>query len=284
MVKKRSIMSASIKQIHIELTNQCNLNCIMCYRQEMATTISTMDYDMFIKIADQIATISTIEKVFLHWRGEPTCCEYLFDAVKYLCSYGLKVILFTNGVTLNAPLVEKLISVNIYAIYFSVESFNSAGYKLIRGRNKYNIVKKNLTEAIHIRNKLGSQTKINISAVIVNQDFSWAYTFNKYWGNVVDAIEYHVDSRSSQFLRSQQEVCNWPNIGVFISWNGVVAACCMDVNIIYPIGDINNSKILDIFNSKSVKTLRSSLASGNAIGKCSSCALFSNKVKSESYQ
>lgn len=272
-------MSASLKQIHIELTNKCNLNCLMCYRREMSVAKGTMDRMLFKKLAVQIPSINTIEKVFLHWRGEPTCCEYLPEAVEYLCELGVNVILFTNGLELTDSIAERVLRSGIHAIYFSLESTDSNGYAILRGSNQYSELVKIINKTVAIRNKLNAKTKINISTVLFDNSLSRVKSFDDYWKRIVDGIEYHVDTRGSHFFKFQQKQCNWPNIGVFIAWNGLVSACCMDVNHMYPIGDVNHSDIIDVFNSDAVKLLRMQLNKGLPIGKCNMCNLFRNNLQ-----
>lgn len=242
----------------------------------MSVTMGVMDYALFLKIADQISKIKTIEKVFLHWRGEPTCCEYLDQAVRYLCACGIKVLLFTNGVTFTEKLAKKIIKTGIYAIFFSLESIDSKGYSTIRGSDKYHVLVKNIKNTVALRNKLHAQTKINISTIVFDDNLSLISIFNDYWKTIVDKIEYHADTRGSKLINSQKKQCSWPNYGMFISWDGIVSACCMDVNRIYPIGDVHNSSISDIFTSEEAKMLRKKIKMKQPIGKCRSCKLFPN--------
>lgn len=242
----------------------------------MSAATGVMDYALFLKVADQVSKIKTIEKVFLHWRGEPTCCEYLDQAVRYLCTHGIKVLLFTNGVTFTEKLAEKLIKTGIYAIYFSLESIDSKGYSAIRGSDKYQILVDNIKKTVTLRNKLHALTKINISTIVFDDTLSLIGSFNDFWGNIVDKIEYHADTRGSKLFDSHKEQCSWPNYGMFVSWDGIVSACCMDVNMLYPIGDVHDSSISDIFTSEEAKMLRKRIKMKQPIGKCRSCNLFPN--------
>lgn len=266
-----------LKQVHIELTNKCNLKCIMCYRQDMLTETGEMDYILFKKIAYQISLINTIDKVFLHWRGEPTCCGYLTKAVEYLCSLNIKVFLFTNGVNLNPAIVTELLNSGIHAIYFSLEAINPNRYIKIRGLDKFDIIKNNIIKTVSLRNKINRNTRICISTILLNDNYAFIPDFHNYWNTIVDNIEYHIDTRCTKFSGLRTKQCSWPYYGLFISWDGIVCACCMDVNKEYPIGNINKSSLSEIFNSIEVNQLRISLENKKAIGKCSSCSMFQIK-------
>lgn len=264
-------MSATLMQLHIELTNRCNLNCIMCYRREMKVPKGEMDLSLFMKIVNQISCIDSIDKVFLHWRGEPTCCTYLNDAVEILCKKNIKVILFTNGILFDKTIAKRLIMAGIHSIFFSVEAITPETYAQIRGSEQFNCLLENITNSIAVRNEIGAKTHIKISTIIFENNMSQIASFDDYWKNIVDDIEYHIDTRDSSLLSSAKEQCLWPYHGLFISWNGIVSACCMDVNIAYPIGDLNKESIMDVFCGSAVNRLRSSLINRQPIGKCKTC-------------
>lgn len=267
-------MSAELKQIHIELTNKCNLHCAMCYRQDMVATQGEMSLTLLDKISHQIASINTIEKVFLHWRGEPTCYHDLVAAVKILSIKDVKVILFTNGIQFDSDLACKIIKQGVHAIYFSVEATDSISYYKIRGSYNFCKLVENISNTIAIRNQLCARTKINISTVLIDENISKLSSFINFWGNRVDNIEYHIDSRGSKYFVNQPKQCQWPFEGLFISWNGVVSACCMDINISYPLGNVHTMSLLQIFNSECASKLRSCLSNDKSIGMCGQCNYF----------
>src|SRR3990167_10235450 len=89
--------------IDIELTNACNLNCIMCPRTtSMQRPIGMMDFDLFQKIVDEAVKYGT--KAFsLHVFGESLLYPKIFEAISYIKNKdkNISITLSTNGTLLN---------------------------------------------------------------------------------------------------------------------------------------------------------------------------------------
>lgn len=265
-------MSNILKKIHIELTNRCNLHCIMCYRNSMNTPIGDMDFDLFKKIVNQIKSMQSVEEVFIHWRGEPLCYNNFVSAIEYMSDLYAKKIVFTNGLLLSATNIELLIRNNIDELYFSIEAIDNSSYSAIRGFSSLEQVEHNIIEAINVRNKYCSKTKIKISYVLLENNIDKVFDFFSKWEKIVDGIIIKQDSRT--IVREVNTHCVWPYNGLFISYQGVVSACCMDVNHEYIIGDTNINTLEEIFNSQKINLLRDCINHNIAIGKCKTCKLF----------
>ncbi|WP_316354514.1 radical SAM/SPASM domain-containing protein [Candidatus Trichorickettsia mobilis] len=68
-----------------------------------------------------------------------------------------------------------------------------------------------------------------------------------------------------------------PNVGcnrwfeISITSTGIVAHCCMDGKVEYPIGDINKTHLLEIYNSPHYKQLRANTKSRLEVDPCNRC-------------
>ena len=82
-----------MKKVYLELTNRCNLNCVMCYRQSWDTPLQDMDEDTLRKLASMIEKDVTI--VF-GGIGEPTFAKHFDLALELFKDHRLE--LTTNGV------------------------------------------------------------------------------------------------------------------------------------------------------------------------------------------
>jgi radical SAM protein with 4Fe4S-binding SPASM domain len=93
-----------ISTINIELTSRCNKRCHMCGRRKLEeinpdyeSTLGDMEWRTFAKIIKQIDPGMVVQ---LHWNGEPTLSDYLYDAsysVKYMEAFAC---MDTNGLLL----------------------------------------------------------------------------------------------------------------------------------------------------------------------------------------
>ena len=80
------------------------------------------------------------------------------------------------------------------------------------------------------------------------------FDFFSKWEKIVDGIIIKQDSRT--IVRETNTHCVWPYNGLFISYQGIVSACCMDVNHEYIIGDTNINTLEEIFNSQKIMSLQ----------------------------
>ncbi|NNE38262.1 MAG: radical SAM/SPASM domain-containing protein, partial [Gammaproteobacteria bacterium] len=58
---------------------------------------------------------------------------------------------------------------------------------------------------------------------------------------------------------------------ISITSTGIVAHCCMDGNAEWPIGDIKNNSVLEIYNQPNYKSLRQNTLSRKQVSPCNSC-------------
>lgn len=118
----------SIKKIYLELTNKCNLNCRICYRQSWSEVLMDMEEDLLTKIYEDIQTIDISEIIF-GGIGEPTYSKNIKKALRLFEQYNIT--LTTNGTIIDNELKE-LIAKNVKTLVVSIDGLNKA-YEEIRG-------------------------------------------------------------------------------------------------------------------------------------------------------
>ena len=122
----------------IEVTNACNLNCLMCGNRHMMRKIGYMEYDLFKKIIINIKGYA--KKVRLYSTGEPTLHPNLLEMIGYVHSAGIKnVSVSTNATLLDEGMSEKILKNNFTPelIQFSVEGWSPDTYETSYKGNKY---------------------------------------------------------------------------------------------------------------------------------------------------
>ncbi|MBU0456219.1 MAG: radical SAM protein [Gammaproteobacteria bacterium] len=93
-------------QIEIEVTNDCNLKCIMCPRtSNMNREIGYMDFDLFKKIVDE----TEVSSIHFSGLGEPMLHPQVKDMFAYAKEKGLEVGLWTNGLSLDEGFSKQII-------------------------------------------------------------------------------------------------------------------------------------------------------------------------------
>jgi len=127
------------KRIILELTNKCNLRCIMCAQNHIDFDNTVLSIDMVKKI-DPFLTKA--EEVTLFGYGEPLLNSHFADILIYLSNYPrLKTYLLTNGVLL-PKFVDLLVQNHLTFLSISIDAATEETYKKIRrGGRLSNILK-----------------------------------------------------------------------------------------------------------------------------------------------
>src|SRR3989344_6910752 len=90
--------------VGIESTNNCNLDCVMCPRQEMIRPVEDMRVPLFEQTVDQLA--GKTEFIWLQDYGEPFLNKNIFAMIRYARAKGLKVGISTNGTVLTEKIID----------------------------------------------------------------------------------------------------------------------------------------------------------------------------------
>lgn len=136
------------QRIHIELTNNCNFSCQFCPDSLMTRGRGNIDFNLLCKALDEISKEKLTDQVLFHVMGEPTLYPELVKAVNYAKDRGLKVHLTTNGSVMTDEVIDKLLSVNIDHILFSVQTPDEQSFSLKRANIDFYEYKKRVTSFI----------------------------------------------------------------------------------------------------------------------------------------
>lgn len=96
-----------LQKIYIELTDDCNLNCKMCYRRSWGNVFGDMKNEVLHKLVNEIKEQDEIREIVIGGIGEPTYAKNFIKALELLKDYSITVT--TNGTLINEELAEYLI-------------------------------------------------------------------------------------------------------------------------------------------------------------------------------
>lgn len=125
-----------LRKIYLELTNRCNLNCAICYRQSWNEEHVDLSPELYRKISNEIKQSTTIDSIVLGGIGEPTCSNLIETVIKDHSN--LHLTLTTNGITLSDSLKEHIIN-GINILIISIDGLYD-NFAKIRGTNLEGIV------------------------------------------------------------------------------------------------------------------------------------------------
>ncbi|MGM5482997.1 MAG: radical SAM protein [Nanobdellota archaeon] len=158
-IKKKPIPELAI----IEVTQKCNLNCIMCYNKDAAKkeNISTRQIKRFILELWELGC-----KMISFTGGEPFLRKDIFELIKFAQSYGIETVIYTNG-TLLKTLKHRIIDSGLSKIFISIESGTEGTYEKIRGKNIFKRVVTGTKELIKARNGSKSSMEVRVASLIM---------------------------------------------------------------------------------------------------------------------
>jgi MoaA/NifB/PqqE/SkfB family radical SAM enzyme len=261
-----------LNSITVEVTNFCNLKCVMCPSNRTSRRPKGhMPFDLFKKIIDDA---QGVEYVQLYTWGEPLLNPDFFRMIDYVASKGMRVHSITNGTLLNDENIERLLKTRLTGIGISVDGTGEY-YEKIRGFS-YERIERNIEALLERRNALKSSLKIELLMCVQKENEENVDAFRERWEGKVDRVqlqpqEFVVDV-PADYKRTRP--CWEPWTGnLFVHWNGVVAPCCIDYDDVLIVGDASKDSLRSILNGTKMRALRRSIKKGNfdALPLCSHC-------------
>lgn len=119
----------SLEKLYLELTNKCNLNCEICYRNSWNEELVHMDSKLYQKIKREIREISSLKSIVLGGIGEPSYAPLIKKALQEFGNYDL--IMTTNAVDFDQQLLNLIVE-NVNLLIISIDGLYK-NYEKIRG-------------------------------------------------------------------------------------------------------------------------------------------------------
>lgn len=130
-----------VKSIHLDLTNNCNLECKHCFILSKDKVIKQLDFKKLIEFLEIVIKDYKTEVIISG--GEPLLYPHIYDLLEYLKAKEQKIILFTNGLLINENNILK-IKDSVVELQTSMEGISRAAYESIRGKDTYDAFIKTL--------------------------------------------------------------------------------------------------------------------------------------------
>jgi len=240
----------------IEVTNACNLKCIMCHRQVMTRKVGFMDFELFKECARQGIEMGVKMIVPFNY-GEPLLHPRMIDMVEYIKSRSRETMVKvnTNGMLLTKDYARNLISAGIDEITFSLEGCTKESHEKIALGSDYETILDNLMNVID-QKKGHEKPQIRVCMVRMEETESEMKQFVKKWRPIVDSITIHDmntgygtlnDRRVRKTPLKRRVPCRELWLKLQVLWDGDVTVCCIDYDGHLKIGSIGNDSLHDLW-------------------------------------
>ena len=168
---RKEFPTPPVKTMELFISDRCNARCRFCYNEGQMyppgkRVLSTSE---FVHIVDDFANLGG-ENLDLCGGLEPLLSPAAPDLLKAGIDRGLKVSLYTNGISLNQPqLIPHLLQLN--RIRVSLNASDRDSYKHITRVNQFDTVTRNIRELVAAKQSVETKLLIGINFVVFKDNY-----------------------------------------------------------------------------------------------------------------
>jgi radical SAM protein with 4Fe4S-binding SPASM domain len=273
------------REIILEVTNRCNLRCVMCHYHgkgvEKKREPGDMKPEVWEKVLDEIKEVGKEVVVLTHGAGEPLLNKDLLSllekAGKIPC---IHLGFMTNGMALTPDFTDKLLETGISSLAFSVDGVDPKLHAKYRRGSDLAKIEANINYLIKRKKELGlSEPDLMFNMVgleeILPQEEQYVDRWLPHAGQVFISKYRTVGSRAldNENLPEPRTLCSHLENQFVISWDGRVGLCCEDIFCEVETGDVTRQSIKEIWNGPVFNKIRKAQGSGDfsSVPLCSNC-------------
>ncbi len=136
--------------IQVEITNKCNLRCLSCHRDLLYPETTSMSFENFKKVYDEIHPA----RINISGLGEPFLNPDIFKIIEHAKKCGSAVNCATNF-TLVGNKIDRLIESGIDQIKISIDASKKETFLKIRKKDLYETLIENIAELNRVKKERG---------------------------------------------------------------------------------------------------------------------------------
>jgi len=166
ITEKKSVLDSRPRMLMVVLTNNCNLDCIMCTRTRAGNT-STIPYEQIKKIEPLFPYLQTID-----WQGGevfvvPYFKELFLKAAKH---NNIEHSIITNGLLLDEEWTD-IIARTRTNVTFSIDSPRKETYEKIRRGGSFEKLLMNLNMVSQANGRLTDKIPLHLNVVVMKSNY-----------------------------------------------------------------------------------------------------------------
>ena len=281
----------------IEPTNNCNLRCVMCPQAgKMTREKGFMEYDLFKNLIDEVS--GSVKSVQLFHSGESFLHPKIFDMIAYTASNNIYSLINTNGTLLDENKAKAVLDSGLNSISFSFDTFHKDTYESVRVGAQFDKTLKNILDFLKLKAQKKQKSPHTIIEILEMLDTNshkdtFFHQAKEMGFDEVRIWKFHnwtendiVNDQHSPYSINQDAYypCEYPFFLMAVYWDGTVVPCCLDYNKGYPLGNVNDTSLMTIWNNRQLIKLRSTMWSKETPKTmlCKDCSLLKEPRSSRS--
>lgn len=146
-----TVLQSYPRRLVLELTNACNLNCVMCGRNAANFKPTVFDMDVFRSFEP---IMDTIEEVTLMGWGEPTIHPHFNEMLKIIDKHSARKYFCSNGMNLK-KIKDAIFDYHVDVFAVSLDGATDETNSRIRRGSKIEQITEDLKDIVHIKKERG---------------------------------------------------------------------------------------------------------------------------------
>jgi radical SAM protein with 4Fe4S-binding SPASM domain len=287
-------MAAKPYYLHLELTNQCNADCIFCGYRNQKRPLQIMSDDVFDKALSDFLSEGGGSVTLTPIVGDALIDPNFLNRVERIRSFDSidRIRLITNGILLDRFGIENIVKSGISFLAISTSGLNFQEYERIYRSRQYTRMFRNVMSLLECNQSAGNPIQISIlirsdrnyEDVVQDADFKkiiqfepgvhYTNTFSTFGGRL-DSSSFVGSMTAYQEKPDKPEPCQRLFDSPIILPDGTVLACdcysAMDAIDDLQIGNIKGAALGDIWRSQRMQEIRNSFMQRNLNQTCAQC-------------
>ncbi|WP_407397724.1 radical SAM protein [Anaerovibrio sp.] len=146
-----TVVKSYPRRLVFELTNACNLNCVMCGRNAADFKPTVFDMDVFRSFEP---LMDSVEEVTLMGWGEPTIHPHFNEMLEIINKHSARKYFCTNGMNLK-KIKDAIFDYNVDVFAVSLDGATDETNGRIRRGSKIEVIKEDLKDIVRIKKERG---------------------------------------------------------------------------------------------------------------------------------
>jgi radical SAM protein with 4Fe4S-binding SPASM domain len=283
-------------ELHLELTNLCNANCVFCPYQFQEREAKLMPEEVFRKAVDDFVSCGGGSVGLTPIVGDALIHPGFVARVRYLRSLPAvdRIWVTTNAILLDKHGVDEVLTSGLTSITISTSGFDEESYRRIYRSSAYERFRRNVLALVEANQALpepltitiGLRTDRPLDVVMKDPDFQpilafqpdvdFTWSFTSAGGRVTREVL--PAGMRLRVVSSRRETCVQLYNGPIVLPDGTVMACscvaAMDAAADLGIGNVMEESLLEIWRNDRMRHLRASFGTPELNRTCAGCDMY----------
>jgi radical SAM protein with 4Fe4S-binding SPASM domain len=283
-------------ELHLELTNLCNANCIFCPYQFQSREVQFMSDEVFRKAVDDFVSSGGGSVGLTPVVGDALIDPKFLGRVRYLRSLPQidRIFITTNAILLDKHGVDNVLNSGLTSITISTAGFDEEMYERVYRSQSYQRMQRNVLDLVRLNTERKVPLNITISLRADRSldevmkfpdfqpilkysptiDFTWSFTS----ANGRITREMLPAPMELRVVKTRKESCVQLYNGPIVLPDGQVLACScvasMDAIDDLGIGNVLESSLVELWTGHQVEALRQSFKKSTLNPTCNGCDMY----------